>query len=65
MADLSQRILIVVGDMRPLADEVRQVDVVIKVPLDGTPQVLCYSGIKPVVARSHRKKPKGWYSWDL
>lgn len=63
MSDERQRILIVYGDMRPLAEEVRSADLVIKVPTNHTPQVLKWDGpakMRPIVARSHYKKPRAW-----
>jgi hypothetical protein len=57
------RVLVVVGDMRPTAQEVGESDLIIKVPIGGNPQVIYWDGPredKPVVARSHRSKPARW-----
>lgn len=63
MPDERQRILIVIGDMRPTHAEMSAADIVIKVPLNHTPQVLSFEGpasLKPIVARANYQKPKGW-----
>lgn len=62
---MSMKVLIVVGDMRPTAQEVSESDLIIKVPLDHDPQVIYWTGPpreKPVLARSHRKKSAKWTS---